>query len=65
MAAYNKGEALEAIAAFKKSGSAQSNYMLGVIYESGLGKVGSNDMLARKFFKKAAAQGSAEAKAKL
>lgn len=65
MAAYNKGEALEAIAAFKKSGSAQSNYMLGVIYESGLGNVGSNAMLARKFFKKAAAQGSAEAKAKL
>lgn len=65
MAAYNKGDALEAISCFKKSGSAKANYMLGVIYESGLGTVGSNAMMARKYYKKAAAQGSAEAKAKL
>lgn len=65
MKAYNAGEGLEAISCFKKSGSAKSNYMLGVIYENGCGNVGSNAMMARKFYKKAAAQGSAEAKAKL
>ena len=65
MKAYKAGEGLQAIESFKKSGTAQANYMLGVIYESGCGNVGSNAMMARKFFKKAAAQGSAEAKAKL
>ena len=65
MKAYNSGEGLEAISCFKKSGSAKSNYMLGVIYENGCGNVGSNAMMARKFYKKAADQGSAEAKAKL
>ena len=65
MKAYKAGEGLEAIECFKKSGSAQANYMLGIIYESGCGNVGSNAMMARKYFKKAAQQGSAEAKAKL
>ena len=65
MKAYKAGEGLQAIESFKKSGSAQANYMLGVIYENGCGNVGSNAMMARKFFKKAAQQGSAEAKAKL
>lgn len=63
--AYKAGEGLKAIECFKKSGTAQANYMLGVIYENGCGNVGSNAMMARKFFKKAASQGSAEAKAKL
>ena len=65
MKAYKAGEGLQAIESFKKSGSAQANYMLGVIYESGCGSVGSNAMMARKYYKKAAEQGSAEAKAKL
>ena len=65
MKAYKAGEGLEAIECFKKSGSAKANYMLGIIYESGCGNVGSNAMMARKYFKKAAQQGSAEAKAKL
>ena len=65
MAAYNKGEGLEAISKFKASGSAEANYMLGVIYEKGCGNVGANAMMARSFYKKAANQGHAEAKAKL
>ena len=65
MEAYNAGEGLEAVALFKKSGSAQAYYMLGVIYESGCGNVGENPMMARKFFKKAAAMGNEDARAKL
>lgn len=65
MAAYNKGDGLEAISKFKASGSAEANYMLGVIYEKGCGNVGANAMMARSFYKKAANQGHAEAKAKL
>ena len=65
MKAYEAKNGLEAISAFKKSGSAKSNYMLGVIYENGCGNVGKNAMMARKFFKAAAQMGSEEAKAKL
>lgn len=39
--------------------------MLGVIYEKGCGNVAANAMMARKYYKKAAQQGSEEAKAKL
>ena len=65
MAAYKAGEGLEAIKKFNASGSAQANYMLGVIYEKGCGNVAANAMMARKYYKKAAQQGSEEAKAKL
>ena len=65
MKAYNDGDGLEAVRKFQASGSAEANYMLGVIYETGCGSVAANPMKARSFFKKAAAQGSAEAKAKL
>lgn len=65
MKAYDAGEGLEAINRFSKSGSAKSYYMIGIIYESGCGNVGPNDLMARKNFKKAAKLGSAEAKAKL
>ena len=65
MQAYNANEGLEAVSLFKKSGTAQAYYMLGVIYESGCGNVGANPMMARKYFKKAAAMGSEEAKGKL
>ena len=65
MAAYKDGEGLEAIKKFNASGSAQANYMLGVIYEKGCGNVAANAMMARKYYKKAAQQGSEEAKAKL
>ena len=65
MAAYEKGEGLEAIGHFKASGSADAYYMLGVIYEQGCGSVGKNAMMARQNFKKAADLGSAKAKAKL
>lgn len=63
--AYEAGNGLEAIKKFKASGSADSYYMLGVIYESGCGTVGKNAMMARQNFKKAANMGHAEAKAKL
>lgn len=65
MKAYEAGQGLEAINAFKASGSAKAYYMLGVIYEKGCGNVGKNAMMARKNFKKAAQLGSEEAKAKL
>lgn len=65
MKAYETGNGLDAINAFKKSGSAKSYYMLGLIYENGCGNVGKNAMMARKNFKKAAQMGSEEAKAKL
>lgn len=65
MKAYEAGNGLDAISAFKKSGSAKSYYMLGLIYENGCGNVGKNAMMARKNFKTAAQMGSEEAKAKL
>ena len=65
MEAYKAGNGLEALNKFKASGSADSYYMIGVIYESGCGTVGKNAMMARQNFKKAAGMGSAEAKAKL
>ena len=65
MKAYKSGDALEAIKCFKSSGSAESNYMLGVIYEQGCGNVAANAMMARKYFKAAAKMGSEAAKAKL
>jgi outer membrane biosynthesis protein TonB len=65
MAAYKDGDGLEAIKRFNASGSAQANYMLGVIYEKGCGNVTANAMMARKYYKKAAQQGHEEAKAKL
>lgn len=65
MAAYNSGDGAKALKSFKASGSAQSYYMIGVIYESGCGSIGKNAMMARQNFKKAANMGSEEAKAKL
>lgn len=65
MKAYEAGNGIEAVKKFKASGSADSYYMLGVIYESGCGTVGKNAMMARQNFKKAADMGHAEAKAKL
>lgn len=65
MKAYEAGDGIEAVKKFKASGSADSYYMLGVIYESGCGGVGKNAMMARQNFKKAANMGHAEAKAKL
>lgn len=65
MKAYNSGDGLGALKSFKASGSAQSYYMIGVIYESGCGNVSKNAMMARQNFKKAANMGSEEAKAKL
>ena len=63
--AYDEGKGLDAVRLFKKSGSAKSYYMLGLIYENGCGTVASNGMMARKNFKKAADMGNKEAKAKL
>lgn len=65
MAAYNSGDGLEAVRKFQDSGSPQSLYMLGVIYEKGCGGVEANAMKARSFFKKAATQGHSDAKSKL
>ena len=65
MAAYKAGDGLGAISKFKASGSAQANYMLGMIYEKGCGNVAANAMMARKYYKEAAKLGSEEAKAKL
>lgn len=65
MKAYQSQEGIEAIKYFKKSGSAESNYMLGLIYEQGCGNIAANAMMARKYFKTAAEMGSESAKAKL
>lgn len=65
MQAYKSGDGLEAVQRFQSCGSADANYMLGIIYETGCGNIEANAMKARSFFKKAAAQGSAAAKAKL
>ncbi len=65
MAAYNSGKGPEAVNAFTKSGSAESHYMLGVIYKDGCGSVGKNEMKAHKSFKKAASMGHEGAKAQL
>ena len=65
MTAFDNGKGLDAVRLFKKSGSAKSYYMLGLIYENGCGTVGSNGMMARKNFKKAADMGHKDAKAKL
>lgn len=65
MAAYNAGEGLEAIKKFQASGSADANYMLGIIYENGCGSIAANQMKARDYYKKAKNLGSEKAKAKL
>lgn len=65
MKAYQAKDGLEAVKCFKSSGSAEANYMLGVIYEQGCGNVAANAMMARKYFKTAAKMGSEAAKAKL
>ncbi len=65
MAAYNSGNGLDAVNAFTKSGSAESHYMLGLIYKNGCGSVGKNEMKAHKSFKKAASMGHEGAKAQL
>lgn len=65
MKAYEEGNGLEAVKKFKASGSADSYYMLGVIYESGCGGIAKNAMMARQNFKKAANMGHAKTKAKL
>ena len=65
MEAYKKGEGLDAIKYFNASGSAESFYMMGLIYENGCGSVGKNAMMARKNFKKAAELGNENAKEKL
>ena len=65
MTAFDNGKGLDAVRLFKKSGSAKSYYMLGLIYENGCGTVGSNGMMARKNFKKAADMEHKDAKAKL
>ena len=62
---FNEGNGLEAVKAFKASGSADALYMLGIIYEQGCGSVAANAMMAKKYFKQAADKGSSEAKAHL
>ncbi len=65
MAAYKAGKGLEAIDAFSKSQSAESYYMLGIIYKNGCGTVVSNEMMAYKNFKKAVTMGHTAAKSEL
>lgn len=65
MKAYQAADGAKALDYFKKSGSAESLYMIGVIYEKGCGSIGKNDLMARQNFKKAAAKGSEQAKSKL
>ncbi len=65
MIAYKAGKGQDAIKSFNASGSAESNYMLGMIYKNGCGTIGKNEMMARKFFKKAASMGHEGAKAEL
>lgn len=65
MKAYEANNGVEAIKKFKASGSAKSQYMIGIIYENGCGSIAKNAMKARQAFKEAAKLGSEEAKAKL
>lgn len=65
MKAYEAGNGVEAVKKFKASGSAQSQYMIGIIYENGCGSIGKNAMKARQAFKEAAKLGSEDAKSKL
>lgn len=65
MAAYESGNGYDAVNAFTKSGSAESHYMLGLIYKNGCGSVGKNEMKAHKSFKKAASMGHEKAKAEI
>lgn len=65
MKAYEAKDGLKAIKHFKSSGSAESLYMLGIIYEKGCGRVPKNPLMARQNFKKAAEMGHEDAKAKL
>ena len=65
MKAYAANNGVEAIKRFKASGSAKSQYMIGIIYENGCGTIAKNAMKARQAFKEAAKLGSEEAKAKL
>lgn len=65
MKEYNAGNGLEAVRHFKESASADSYYMLGIIYEKGCGSVGSNAMMSRKYMKKAAEMGNEDAKLKI
>lgn len=65
MKEYNAGNGLEAVRYFKESASADSYYMLGIIYEKGCGSVSGNAMMSRKYFKKAAEMGNEKAKLKI
>ncbi len=65
MKAYEANNGVEAVKKFKDSGSAKSQYMIGIIYENGCGSIAKNAMKARQAFKEAAKLGSEEAKAKL
>ena len=65
MKAYEANNGVEAVKKFKASGSAKSQYMIGIIYENGCGSIAKNAMKARQAFKEAAKLGSEEAKAKL
>ncbi len=65
MAAYNANDGLTAIKAFKASGTKESVYMLGIIYEKGCGSVSENAMMAHKYFKQAAEMGHPEAKSRM
>lgn len=44
---FNEGNGLEAVKAFKASGSADALCMLGIIYEQGCGSVAANAMMAK------------------
>lgn len=53
MKAFQSGDGLAAIQAFKVSGSKESLRMIGKIYEEGCGNVEANAMMARKYYKEA------------
>ena len=63
--AFKMEEGDEAIDYFTLSGSAESHYMLGLIYENGCGTIAPNPLLARDNYKKAAEMGNTDAQAKL
>ena len=65
MEAYDKGNGREALKFFEKSNSAESLYMIGLIYESGCGSISKNPMKAVQYFKKAAKLGHEGAKARI
>ena len=65
MEAYRNNDGIEALKYFELSSSADSYYMIGLIFENGCGTIAKNPLKAEQYYIKAAKMGSQKAKAKL